>query len=220
MATRKARVASTKRPWCVVSFPPPRDFFKIIHETHGLAIEAERHRRVTVPPDYDLLGTELFMLARQLWLFGGLSDDLRVSVLPRRTVRHVAQRRSEALHEAPLAIRKNLRVLMQFSRRKTPTPRQVGEACEAVVTWALDAGCAQIGLQFAEGAAAASPTDPYSNFLAGRTNRVAGADWRAETFYSRAIRFAHRQLAWDVYVRANLGLGPTTRGARPHQESG
>ena len=148
------------------------------------------------------------MLARQLWLFGGARDEQqRTSIVPPRTPRHVAQRRSEALHEVPPALRGELRTLMQFSRIKAPPPSRLAEACEALVAWAVDAGCPKIGVHFAEAAAAASPSHAYANFLAGRTNRIAGDDWRAEVFYSRAIRFAQRQLVWDVYVRANLGFG-------------
>jgi tetratricopeptide (TPR) repeat protein len=62
-------------------------------------------------------------------------------------------------------------------------------------------------------------TAAWGAFIAARTNRTAGEPWRAEVFYSRAIRFAHwageaapkdspdRKRAWSIYVRAHLGYG-------------
>lgn len=73
--------------------------------------------------------------------------------------------------------------------------------------WAQEEGFSNTAIHFAEAASLINPGDPYFAFIAGRTNRLVGIHWRAEVFYSRAIRHAYRKQNWDVYVRANLGLG-------------
>jgi tetratricopeptide (TPR) repeat protein len=191
MATRKARVLRANRTWKTLRTPPPRDWTDILSEDE-LPIE---------------LTAEFGMLVRQLWLLYQVDAELRARIFPTTIAHHVAQRRTDAVSEAPFPIRSSLRVVMRIGRRKPPTVSELVSATETIVEWAQDAGFPVIALQVAEAAAAAASFDAKANFVAGRTNRMMGDDWRAEVFYGRAIRLSQRQLNWDVYVRANLGCG-------------
>lgn len=138
---------------------------------------------------------------------GAMESPATLDLFYRRTPLHVAERRTEALAESDATLRDHLRTLMGLISRNLPTVGELGRACEGVATWAEDAGYPKTALQFAEAAAAVNPQDPYSAFVAARTNRVLGENWRAEVLYLRAIRMAYRELNWEVYTRANLGLG-------------
>lgn len=187
MAKRVERIG-LKRPWRILAAPIPRDWDLVIAE-----IESE-------------LGAELYALARQVRLVADC-PALRREKLFKKGKRHVAERRTEALHEAPASIRPSLRILMKITGSTPPNDGDAALACESIATWAQDEGFPDTAVHFAEAAAAISPNDPYFAFVAGRTNRVVGIPWRAEVFYARAIRHGYRQQNWDVYVRANLGLG-------------
>jgi tetratricopeptide (TPR) repeat protein len=147
------------------------------------------------------------MLARQIRLAADYGDRHRAKLFPKRKSRHVGERRAEALHAAPATLRPELMVLMRIGGRNPPTDKELAACCEFVANWAQEEGLSKAALQFAEGAAAIQPSDPYFAFVAGRANRTIGVPWRAEVFYSRAIRHAYRVLNWDVYVRAHLGYG-------------
>jgi tetratricopeptide (TPR) repeat protein len=196
MVTRKARVLRAKRTWKALRTPPPRDWTDVLSEDE-LPIE---------------LTVEFGMLVRQLWLLYQVDAEVRTRIFPPTIAHHVAQRRTDAISEAPFTIRSSLRVLMKIGRRKPPTTQEIVAASEIIVDWAQDAGFPGIALQIAEAAAAAASFDARANFVAGRTNRMMGDDWRAEIFYGRAIRLAQRQLNWDVYIRANLGCGRLLSG--------
>lgn len=188
MAKRVERIG-LKRPWRILSAPIPRDWELVIAE-----VESE-------------FGAELYALVRQVRLVADCPAHRREKLF-RKGNRHVAERRTEALHEAPASIRQSLRVLMRITGPTPPNDRDAALACEAIATWAQEEGFADTAVHFAEAAAAISPNDPYFAFVAGRANRWTGiSPWRAEVFYSRAIRYGYRQQNWDVYVRANLGLG-------------
>lgn len=187
MAKRVERIG-LKRPWRVLAAPIPRDWDLVITE-----LESE-------------FGAELYALVRQVRLVADCPAHRREKLF-RKGNRHIAERRTEALHEAPSSIRPSLQTLMRITGSNPPTDREAAVACEAIALWAQDEGYADTAVHYAEAAAAIAPTDPYFGFVAGRTNRVIGIPWRAEVFYSRAIRHGYRQQNWDVYVRANLGLG-------------
>lgn len=191
MATRKDRVHYAKRTWKMLPTPPPRDWTELVKEQE-LPLE---------------LTAEFAMLVRQMWLLHKASVELRPRIFSPRIANHVAERRGDAIAEAPFRIRAHLRVLMRLGRRKPPALDELVKAVEAIVDWAQDGGFAPIALQFAEAAAAAAANHAAANFIAGRTNRLIGEDWRAEVYYGRAIRLSQRQLKWDIYVRANLGCG-------------
>lgn len=187
MAKRVERIG-VKRPWRILAAPIPRDWDLVIAE-----IESD-------------FGAELYALVRQVRLVADCPAHRRAKLF-RKGNRHVAERRTEALHEAPTSIRPSLRILMRITGSTPPSDREAALACESIAMWAQEEGFADTAVHFAEAAAAISPNDPYFGFVAGRTNRVVGIPWRAEVFYSRAIRYGYRQQNWDVYVRANLGLG-------------
>jgi tetratricopeptide (TPR) repeat protein len=96
---------------------------------------------------------------------------------------------------------------MRVSGQRPPEDTEIANACEEISGWAQEAGHPKTAVHFAELSAAIQPQNPYFAFVAGRANRIMGIPWRAEVFYSRAIRHAYRQLNWDVYVRAHLGYG-------------
>src|SRR5215213_2975848 len=102
MATRKDRVLSAVRTWKMLPTPPPRDWVEIFSESE-------------VPLE---LAAEFFMLVRQLWLLHGADAEARARMFPGRIAHHVAERRSDAIAEAPYTIRSSVRVLMRMGRRK------------------------------------------------------------------------------------------------------
>ncbi|HEX5726180.1 MAG TPA: hypothetical protein VFX98_11985, partial [Longimicrobiaceae bacterium] len=153
------------------------------------------------------LGLELYVLARQVRLAAQCRPERRQYLFRDRSPRHVGERRTEALDQAPADLRSDLRVLMQVNGRRPPDDAYVAAACEAVATWAQDTGYPNTAVHFAEAGAAIRPRGPYPAFVAGRTNRTVGDPWRAEVFYGRSIRYAYQEQEWPVYVRAHLGLG-------------
>jgi len=199
---RRAAKIGKKRPPRYLPVPPPGDWRELLGE---------------LPNTY--LASELIMLLRQARLISWVEPVLErpvgeametpatLDLFYQRTPLHVAERRTEALAESDATLRDHLRTLMGLISRNLPTVGELGRACEGVAAWAEDEGYPKTALQFAEAAAAVNPQDPYSAFVAARTNRVLGENWRAEVLYLRAIRMAYRELNWEVYTRANLGLG-------------
>jgi len=188
MSKRVERVGRL-RPWGILSAPVPPDWNMVLAE-----IESE-------------LGVELYMLIRHVRLFADCPAERRRRLFVPKPGRHVAERRDAALCIAPSSIRSPLRVLMRVSGRRPPQVDEIAKACEELAAWAQDEGFPYTAIHCAEAAAVVNIRNPYFAFIAGRTNRVVGDDWRAEVFYSRAVRQAYRKQKWDVYVRANLGLG-------------
>jgi len=187
--TSRAERVGRKRPWRTVPPPVPGPWNDILDE-----VQAD-------------LGLELWSLARHARLLADALPHEPERLFPLSLGRHVAQRRTEALHEAPAGIRSHLRMLMKVSGRRPPSPLAAAEACEAIAEWAQEHGFPKTSVRYAEAAAALVPGTAYFTFIAGRTNRLVGDGWRADAFYSRAIRAAYRQQDWDVYVRAHLGAG-------------
>lgn len=188
MAKRVERVGR-KKPWRILTAPLARDWDLVLAE-----IESE-------------FGEELYSLVRQVRLVADCPIERRPKLFASKAGRHVAERRTEALHGAPVALRPSLRVLMRITGNRPPEDHEAACACEQIAMWAQEEGHADAAIHFSEAAALINPTDPYFAFIAGRTNRLVGIPWRAEVFYSRAIRHGYRLQNWDVYVRANLGLG-------------
>lgn len=188
MVRRESRVGR-KRPWGILNAPPPGRWSEILEE---------------IPTD---LGSELLLLVRAVRLAAARPAERRRGLFPSTTPRHAAERRSEALLEAPCDLRNDLRTIMRLTGRRPASDTETATACEAVAVWAQDAGYPAVAIQFAEAAAAIQTGDPYFAWVAGRTNRVVGEGWRAEVHYARAIRLAHRLQRWDVYIRAHLGMG-------------
>jgi tetratricopeptide (TPR) repeat protein len=168
-----------------------------------------------MPRDWDLvlgeieseLGVELYMLIRQVRLFADSRSERPGRLFVPKQVPHVAERQDAALRAAPPLLRSPLRVLMRVSGRRPPQVDEIAHACEALASWAQDVGFPDTAVHLVEAAAVVHAWNPYFAFIAGRTNRLAGHFWRAELFYTRAVRQAYRKQKWDVYVRANLGLG-------------
>jgi tetratricopeptide (TPR) repeat protein len=124
---------------------------------------------------------------------------------------------------------------MRVSTAHLPSADALQTACLEISQWAQEAGFGATAVAFAEACAAVVRDDEiwsararrdsrtlvaaaWGAFVAARTNRIAGEEWRAEVFYSRAIRFAawagvagrespDRKRAWSIYVRAHLGWG-------------
>lgn len=188
MAKRAERIGH-KKPWRILTAPLPRDWDEILSE-------------ISSP-----CGLEFYMLARQLRLFADTPPAGRHKIFPSRTSRHIGERRAEGLFYAPAPIRRTLRALMRITGRQPPEDEEIAAACEEISKWAQEAGFPKTAVHFAEACAAIRPDDPYFAFVAGRANRIMGIPWRAEVYYSRAIRYASRQLNWDVYIRAHLGFG-------------
>lgn len=189
MAARRAVRVGVRKPWSILAAPPARDWCELLAE---------------LPPD---LGLELCMLVRQVRLAAGCSPALRSRLFAARPAPHVHARRRFALSAAPPRLRGDLRRLMRIAGRRPPPEQESAAACGAVAAWAEDAGHPRTALHFAEAGAAILPGDGRAAFAAGRMNHLLGDAWRAEVFYARAVRLAHREQRWGVFARAHLGLG-------------
>jgi tetratricopeptide (TPR) repeat protein len=185
---KRAERVGRKKPWRIITAPLPRDWDEILSELNSP------------------LGLELYMLGRQIRLFADCPIPRRDRLFGRRP-RHVGERRSEALYYSPATLRRPLSLLMRLSAQQLPDELEIASACEEISVWAQEAGHSKTAVHYAELSASIRPHDPYFAFVAGRANRIMGIPWRAEVFYSRAIRYAYRQLNWDLYIRAHLGLG-------------
>ena len=185
---RAARVGK-KRPWTVPGAPHAQDSLEVLQEVPGT------------------LGLELWMIVRHVRLWAECPPEQRPKLFVHRAARHVAERRTELLNESPAQLRNDLRVLMRVCAPVPPDAVRIAAACEAITAWAQAEGYRRTAVHFAEAVAALCPKDAHAAFVAARTNRLAGESWRGELFYARAIRFAHREQAWSVYVRAHLGMG-------------
>lgn len=138
----------------------------------------------------------------------------------------VLSRRREALACAgeladPLATFWNLR-----SAPLTADPAALGEACAAVVAWALENDHGQTAIEFAEAGALVAPASPVLANLAGRVTRGANEFERSEIWFRRAIGFARDRGDKIELTRAHLGYGTLCKDlgrincARTHLNSG
>src|SRR5688500_11402308 len=121
MAKRADRVGR-KRPWRILSAPLPRDWDLVLGE-----IESD-------------FGLELYSLVRQVRLAADCSHERRQRLFRVKGSRQVAERRTEAIHEAPQALRHELGVLMRISGRQPPEDAEAAHACEAIADWAQEEG--------------------------------------------------------------------------------
>jgi tetratricopeptide (TPR) repeat protein len=235
MGKRKRRTGNG-RAWKVLRAPPPRLRSALLEngtQTHVAALLAPTE----VSGNLDV---ELHLLARRVrdWVEFGNEPGGR-----RKASAEIAKRRAEFLSAAPARIRPALQVLTRVSSPRPMTRAEVQAACLDVVEWAQDAAFPQLAVDYAELCAAvvsedqiwfarkssdeaALGTAAWGAFVAARTNRIAGDKWRAEVYYSRAIRFSdwaaeaaslhqnksERKRARSIYVRAHLGFGRLEAG--------
>jgi tetratricopeptide (TPR) repeat protein len=75
----------------------------------------------------------------------------------------------------------------------TANPRDIGRACEQVVSWALEHEHTRIAIEWAEVAALVEPTNPKSANVAGRVTRNANEYDRSEIWFKRGIGLARAQ---------------------------
>ena len=219
-----------EKPWKVLRAPPPREWVDAPDPRTGALSEASALLAAREIPG--LLGLELHLILRELRAWAETKHEVK----RKRGAVHVAERRTEVLHEAPEKLRSPLRVLMQVRSVRTPSIDELQAACVEIVEWAQEAGHTSTATGFAEACAGVLSEDAvwearnqrdtstlvaaaWGAFVAARTNRTVGENWRAEVFYSRAIRFANwagekavkdspdRKRAWSIYVRARLGFG-------------
>lgn len=103
---------------------------------------------------------------------------------------------------------------------------EVGAACEAVVTWALEHDYTQTAIEWAEVGALADLENPRRANLAGRVNRNAGEYDRAELWFKRGIGYARDRGDVVEQVWGHLGYGKLCQelgrvsGARRHLNRG
>ncbi|HEX8452077.1 MAG TPA: hypothetical protein VF647_08270 [Longimicrobium sp.] len=116
-----------------------------------------------------------------------------------------------------------------WNLRSAPVPADpaaLGEACAAVVAWALENDHVQTAIEFAEAGALVSPTSPALANLAGRVTRGANEFERSEIWFQRAIGFARDRGDKIELTRAHLGYGTLCKElgrvncARTHLNSG
>lgn len=220
-------------PWKVLRAPSPRDWVGASDPRTGASSEVSVLLAPTEIPG-KMLGVELQLLLRELRTWADLPPGSAAK--RKRGTLHVSERRGEVLLEAPEKLRSAIRVLMQVSTKRAPAIDDIQAACLAISEWAQEAGYTAAAVDFAEACAAVLSDDAvweartkrdtqtivaaaWGAFVAARTNRTAGENWRAEVYYSRAIRFAQwagekakkdspdRKRAWSIYVRARLGFG-------------
>lgn len=220
------------RTWKVLRAPPPREW---VGTTDSRTAQPTEISVLLAQTEISgLLGTELQLVLREL----RTRAQTPAGTTPKRKrgALHVAERRGEALIEAPEKLRHSLRLLMQVSALHPPTLDAQQAACLEIAEWAQESGHPAAAVDFAEACAGLVSEDrmaearkdkdthtivaaAWGAFVAARTNRIAGNTWRAEVFYSRAVRFSQwagkaakkgnpdRKRAWSIYVRAHLGYG-------------
>ncbi|HET6764664.1 MAG TPA: hypothetical protein VFH27_13360 [Longimicrobiaceae bacterium] len=83
----------------------------------------------------------------------------------------------------------------------------LGDACEAVMRWAVLAGLRQTAIEYAEIVATCLPASSAHAATAGRLNRGAADHARATQWFRRAIRLARIAESETDFAIAHLGLG-------------
>jgi len=186
-----------------------------------------RHRETVIldelPP---ALGIVLWQDVRHLRDWAESTPDARARLFnPNPPVQVVAKRREAIACAGELA--EPLGMLWKL--RGTPLtmdPGELGEACAAVASWALERGHVQTAIEFAEAAALVAPESASLANLAGRVTRGANEYDRAEIWFKRAIGYARDQDDKVELTRAHLGFGTLCKelgrvnGARTHLNSG
>jgi tetratricopeptide (TPR) repeat protein len=220
-----------ERPWKLLRTPPPREWIG----APDPRTQAPSEVSVVLAPEVPgLFGVELHLILRELRTWAG--TPLGTAPKRKRVAPHVAERRGDALLQAPEKLRPAIRVLTHVSASRTPSIDEIQAATLAITEWAQEEGHNRTATDFAEACAGVLSDDAlwvalkerntrtltdaaWGAFVAARTNRTVGENWRAEVFYSRAIRFANwagerakkdspdRKRAWSIYVRARLGFG-------------
>lgn len=228
---KASQIKGRECPWKVLRAPPPREWVGATDPRTGAPCQIAALLAAKELPG-PLLGLELHLLLRELRTWADSPADTK----RKRGAIHVAERRGEVLNEAPEKLRPPIRLLMQVRSVRPPTIDALQSACLEIAEWAQEAGYPATAIDFAEASAALLTEDAvwearqrrdthtivaaaWGAFVAARTNRIAGENWRAEVFYSRAIRFSQwagerakkkcpdRKRAWAIYVRAHLGFG-------------
>ena len=209
--------------WTVVE-PPNwcRDDLRVL-----LELVPERPNWLAGGPPHELeeaLGIELWRAVANIRLWADSTPAERAelfqrvrSIPPGRGFPHVApdsmqKRRADARSSEP-----ELASALEVFTELTAAPERVSvsaivSACRVVVSWAERRGFAETAMQFAEGAAAASPESAALANVAGRLCRVYGKRGRAELWYDRAIGLSRKtpgKAGIREYIHAHLGFATT-----------
>jgi tetratricopeptide (TPR) repeat protein len=108
--------------------------------------------------------------------------------------------------EAGAAVRRVASVL-RGNRPREGDAEEIRRACGKIAEWAASVGACRTALCFAQGAAAACPTDSEPALRVGRLASRYGRRSLAESWLTRGIALARRQGDWSTYGNAFLELG-------------
>jgi tetratricopeptide (TPR) repeat protein len=184
-----------------LALPPERNSLPVMKELFeaaaGIRPVSPRGGIARALPITDDLAVELWLRVRSVWGWAEFIDAEQ-PIQPPRSVFHAM--------DIPDGLREPLLVLRSLSGDSALSVR-IAEACGRIAGWAEEHGLRRTAVMFGEAAAAAAPNSARATHLAGRLNRTLGDSLRAEVYYDRALISARRKKRWDLYVRANLGLG-------------
>src|SRR4051794_30697492 len=169
----------------------------------------------------DALGLVLWQDLRHLRDWAESPSEVRSRLFNPPTVEVHAKRRDARACAAEL-----ITALDTFASLKanplTANPRDIGRACEQVVSWALEHEHTRTAIEWAEFAALVEPTNPKSANVAGRVTRNANEYDRAEIWFKRGIGYAREQGNVVEQIWGHLGYGRLcqelgwVKGARKH----
>lgn len=183
-----------------IALPPEMPSLPLLVEMLAAADEEPGARESTISMSDDL-AHELWYRVRSVRLWAEVYDDQSGDGLTE------SLRQPFYASDVPPTLAPAVDVLRSIAGRESAVPVRVAEACARIAEWAAEYPLPQTAIAFAEAAAAACPTSSRAMLLAARLNRICGQGARAEVFYERAIICSRRRRRWDLYVRANLGLG-------------
>jgi tetratricopeptide (TPR) repeat protein len=154
----------------------------------------------------DALGVLFWQTIRDVNLWAAAPEEEREELFSPKAARLRAQQLRSTRHEPPLAT--PLATLAQLLDEPARfSADKVSFACEGVAVWAEERGQLATALEFAQGAAVASPRDAAFSLDVAKIARSRAEHARAETWFRRTIGLARQSGDWVSYAQAFLGLG-------------
>jgi tetratricopeptide (TPR) repeat protein len=187
--------------------PPPRKTRRRWRVPPALTHGPEALESVGILEEFpDALGILFWQSIRDVTLWAGAPEEARDELFSSRAARIRSQQLRSTRHEPPLAT--PLATLAQLVEEPNSlSAEKVSQACEGIAAWAAERGQLVTALEFAQGAAIASPRDASYSLESAKLARARAEHARAETWFRRTIGLARQSGDWLSYSQAFLGLG-------------
>jgi tetratricopeptide (TPR) repeat protein len=187
--------------------PPPRKTRRRWRVPPALTHGPEALESAEVLDEFpDALGVLFWQSIRDVNLWASAPDEERGELFSSKAARLRLQQLRSTRHEPPLAT--PLATLAQMVEEPvTITAEKVSQACEGISVWAEERGQLATALEFAQGAAIASPRNAAHSLEVAKLARARAEHARAETWFRRTIGLARQSGDWLSYSQAFLGLG-------------